>query len=48
MATRTAILNVGIVLNQCLEEIAKEEAPVSRIVRSYVGKTLLVLIRSAA
>lgn len=30
MATRTAILNVGIVLNQCLEEIAKEEAPPSR------------------
>jgi hypothetical protein len=27
MATRTAILNVGIVLNQCLEEIAKKEAP---------------------
>jgi hypothetical protein len=27
MATRTTILNVGIVLNQCLEEIPKEEAP---------------------
>jgi hypothetical protein len=29
MATRTAILNVGIGLNQCLEEIAKKEAPAS-------------------
>jgi hypothetical protein len=28
MATRTAILNVRIALNQCLEEIAKKEAPV--------------------
>ena len=27
MATRTAILNVRIALNQCLEEIAKKEAP---------------------
>jgi hypothetical protein len=29
MATWTAILNVGIVLNQCLEEIPKEEAPIN-------------------
>jgi hypothetical protein len=26
MATRTAILDIEIVLNQCLEEIAKKEA----------------------
>ena len=31
MATRTAILNVRIALNQCLEEIAKKEAPISRL-----------------
>src|SRR5437868_12909080 len=28
MATRTAILDVKIVQNQCLEEIAKREAPI--------------------
>jgi hypothetical protein len=27
IATRMAILNVGIVLNQCFEEIAKTEVP---------------------
>ena len=31
MATRTAILDVKIVLNQCLEEIAKREAPVKSL-----------------
>jgi hypothetical protein len=31
MATRTAILDVEIVLNQCLEEIAKKEAQPSRL-----------------
>ena len=47
MATRTAILNVGIGLNQCFEEIAKTEAPPNgyshsfRLVGGYCDADLL-------
>jgi hypothetical protein len=38
MATRTAILNVRIALNQCLEEIAKKEAPIStRVMKGFAS-----------
>src|SRR5580693_987574 len=40
MATRTAILNVRIVLNQCLEEIAKKEAPFSTAMKAEPGRPM--------
>ena len=52
MATRTAILNVGIGLNQCFEEIAKTEAPPNgyshsfRLVGGYCDADLLRIGRS--
>jgi hypothetical protein len=46
MATRTAILNVRIALNQCLEEIAKKEAPIR--LRCETGAPLQTFINQLA
>src|SRR5580693_282677 len=44
MATRTAILDIEIVLNQCLEEVAKKEAQ-SRGRRRSVPRTRICRIK---